>query len=750
MRPALPCRAVGTSPSRPRRGLGAALAGLLAAAVLLPGAPAVADPPPGGPAAQDRYTALGPAEPVVLRRDPAPQREVSVVPAPTRSQSTGGGARATGRASEWSVTFSGPWPSAARTAFNAAVETWAQLLVSPSLIKVNATWGPIDPDPRLLGYAAPNVVLDNRSGIVYPEALINSIAREDLDTSEPEIVAFFNSNATSVYFGTDGRPATGQVDFRTIVLHELGHGLGFASETGPDPQGRGYWGIDFFGDGRRRPLSYDRHVVARETTGTRAITSYPQGITELTRALTGGQLFWDGAKGKQALGGARPQLYAPSPFEDGSSYAHLDEAAFPRGNPHSLMTPFVGNGEVIHDPGAVALGILADQGWVVPVDVGSRYTALDPVRVLQTSTGAPVRIGAGGTTDLRVAGVHGVPADATAVVLNVTGVAPTAATDVRVYPRPVLGTAFPEVSNLNLAAGHTRANLVTVPVGSGGSVRLRNAGGSVGLLADLAGFYSPGAASTYTALDPVRLLDTREGLGARTGRVGPGETVDLQVTGGPVPAGASAVVLNVTAAQASAPTDVRVYPTPTGDGAPPVVSNLNTRVGPPVPNLVTVKLSPDGRVRLRNNSGSLHLIADVSGYYSSDPAGSLFRPVGPTRILDTRSRLGTSGSAPTRVGTRGQLDLTVGGVARIPITATSVVLNVTGVSATALTDVRVFPRPASGSFVPEVSTLNLGRGQTAANLAVVKVGAASQVRFFNSSGDVALVADAAGWFGPAS
>jgi hypothetical protein len=70
--------------------------------------------------------------------------------------------------------------------------------------------------------------------------------------------------------------------------------------------------------------------------------------------------------------------------------------------------------------------------------------------------------------------------------------------------------------------------------------------------------------SLYVAVDPVRLLDTRSGLGGAGGAVGPGGVRDLQVVDGVrVPAGATAVVLNVTATGATAATtDVRVYPTP--------------------------------------------------------------------------------------------------------------------------------------------------------------------------------------------
>ena len=73
-------------------------------------------------------------------------------------------------------------------------------------------------------------------------------------------------------------------------------------------------------------------------------------------------------------------------------------------------------------------------------------------------------------------------------------------------------------------------------------------------------------------------------------------------------------------------------------------------------------------------------------------------------------------------------------------------LNVTGVAASASTDVRVFPATAAA---PRSCRTSTSTGQTAADLVVVKLGN-GQVKACNSGGTVALLADAAGWFGPAA
>ncbi|MFE6835319.1 hypothetical protein ACFVFI_10860, partial [Streptomyces sp. NPDC057705] len=205
----------------------------------------------------------------------------------------------------------------------------------------------------------------------------------------------------------------------------------------------------------------------------------------------------------------------------------------------------------------------------------------------------------------------GVPATGvTAVVMNVTAVYPTEAGHVTVYPN---GQAAPDVSNLNFTAGQIVPNLVTVPVVNG-KVDLRNNAGSVDLIADVTGYYAA-TGSAFSAAGPVRLLDTRDGTGARAGAVGGGALVSLQVAGvAGVPAqGVTAVVLNVTVTNPTEAGHLIVHP---HGVARPNVSNLNYTAGQTVANLVVVPVV-DGRVTFFNNSGSVDVIADLNGYFTS-------------------------------------------------------------------------------------------------------------------------------------
>lgn len=379
----------------------------------------------------------------------------------------------------------------------------------------------------------------------------------------------------------------------------------------------------------------------------------------------------------------------------------------------------------------------------------STYVPVTPQRVLDTRIGLggpAVPVGAGATRTLTVAGrtlTSGtVPQTVTAVVLNVTATQPTATTDVRVYPD---GAPVPGTSSLNVRRGQTAPNLVIVPVGPAGDVVLRNQSGSVHLIADIAGYFvGTSDGGRFTATDPVRVLDTRTGLNAAATRLGAGRTTDLllegevDIAGGgtvTVPADVTAVVLNVTATGATRTTDIRVYPT--NASSVPDVSNLNVGPGLTAPNLVVVPVAPDGTVRLRNQAGLVHVIADLAGWFRPG-SGDVFVPFSPTRLLDTRT--GT-GAAPLPLGGTG---LQVAGARGIDSNASAVVLNVTGVAPSTSTHLTAYPASAG---TPTVSTLNLTRGAVRANLAVVKVdGGDNGILLVNNAGTVHVLADAAGYF----
>jgi len=376
---------------------------------------------------------------------------------------------------------------------------------------------------------------------------------------------------------------------------------------------------------------------------------------------------------------------------------------------------------------------------------GARFTALAPVRILDTRTGlGRPGTAALGTTkiDLQVTGAAAVPSDATSVVLNVTAVSPSGGF-ITVWPA---GERQPTASNINTVKGNNIPNMVIAKLGTGGKVSLKNSSGTTHLLADVGGYYSSSAGGQeFTPLQPTRLLDTRSNSGAP---VGPGQTRDVVTTGEnlkpglSIPATASAVVVNVTAVRPTANGYVTVYPSGSNR---PSTSSLNLKAGVTAPNLVTVKVGNDavGGITLFNSGGSTHLLVDIAGYYSPSSTSS-FVALSPQRLLDTRKGLGVNSETPITNTTPVLLDVRGGGV---PIGATAVVLNVIAISPTVTSYITVYP---GGTTKPVVSNLNNTAGVTRANLVIVKVGAGGIndgiVRLEISGGSTHMVADVAGYF----
>jgi outer membrane protein assembly factor BamB len=257
----------------------------------------------------------------------------------------------------------------------------------------------------------------------------------------------------------------------------------------------------------------------------------------------------------------------------------------------------------------------------------------------------------------------------------------------------------------------------------------------------------PAAVTTaggYTSLPPTRLLDTRYGVGAARVAVAAGDWVLLQVSGrGGVPAsGVAAVVLNVTVTAPTKPGFVKVY----GQGiAEPGTSNLNFVAGQSVANLVITPVGYSGLVTFVNGSGgTVHLVADVSGYYvgGAPAVAGAFIPVIPSRLLDTR--IGT-GAPKVAVAAGGTVHLQVAGASDVPASGVAaVVLNVTVTAPTRPGFVTLF---GNGTTRPTASTLNFLADQTVPNLVIAPVGADGKVAFYNGSGGtIQLVADVSGYY----
>ncbi len=256
--------------------------------------------------------------------------------------------------------------------------------------------------------------------------------------------------------------------------------------------------------------------------------------------------------------------------------------------------------------------------------------------------------------------------------------------------------------------------------------------------------------TTFHPVTPTRILDSRTPLGGFGGPLGtsPKELTVAGVAGVGAADNLSAVVLNVTVTEGTAPSFLSVLPS----GSVPTTSTINFAPRQTVANAVTVKVDATGKVRFANAAGAVHVVADVTGWYdnpplassSTGPPGTLYNAVGPTRLLDSRTSIGgwNHGLGPGEENIAG---LQVAGGNGIPLTARAVALNVTATGSDAGSFVQVWPSDAPR---PTSSSVNFGPGQTIANQVTSSLSATGRLSFFNAVGSTHLVVDVLGYYDP--
>lgn len=268
---------------------------------------------------------------------------------------------------------------------------------------------------------------------------------------------------------------------------------------------------------------------------------------------------------------------------------------------------------------------------------------------------------------------------------------------------------------------------------------------------------------TFVPIAPCRLLDSRPGGTAAS--LASGATVALQIAGisiggcaGMIPSSTdvAAAVLNVTAVPAVGSFGyLTVYP---ADQVRPATSNVNFHSGEIIPDLVTATLSTTvgtaGQIRIFNGgTGRVHYVVDAEGYYlrpgSSLAAGSLYHPITPCRLVDSRPSQGGAGPLAS-MGTRSVL---VANVAtgdcngKIPSGITAVAVNTTAIAETAHASygyLTVYPSDVSA---PASSNLDFSTGETIPNLVETKVSADGHVTVLNGAvGNVDFILDVQGYY----
>lgn len=419
------------------------------------------------------------------------------------------------------------------------------------------------------------------------------------------------------------------------------------------------------------------------------------------------------------------------------AYQHVDENAL-RGTAFDLEPP----GDPSHGRDTLA-DTLNALPLVSPGTQFAGFNAIQPVRLLDTRNGigAPrAPVGEGQTITLAVRSQGGIPADADAVVLNVTATEPTLGGYITVWPT---GVAQPVASSLNTRAGVTVANMVVTRIGVDGTVSISNPFGTVQLLADAVAWSR--ADNHFHAQAPQRILDTRSGLGI-SHTLTPNETADLPIAGvaGLPATGIGVAVLNVTATRPSAISYLTVFPAGT---TKPNASSLNFAAEQTVPNLVFATVGTTGKISIFNAAGTVDVIADLVGWI---PSGGAYIPVPPTRVMDSRVGQGDYGVAATASTTlvkpSGRLpaqrvDLDLRALYSAYGTVAAYAFNITVTNPSTDGYLSVWP---AGTTQPQVSSLNYRAGQTIANAVIIKPGTFGRISMAIPTGTIDVLVDLVG------
>jgi predicted membrane protein len=251
----------------------------------------------------------------------------------------------------------------ARAAFEYAVGIWEATLTSAVEIRVDVAFASL-PGNQLGGMGGSmrsNWAGAPISNVWFMYALADRLNGADLSAGNPDIAGEFDCDADrDWYFGTDANPGATEIDFVTVVLHELAHGVGFlglGDVTGGLGTVRDTGGFD-------RPSIWDCYTATdNDGTGDYLVNTavFPDDSAVLATALTSNNVYFHGAQAMAANANAPVELYAPAAWNPGSSYSHLGESF--NATADALMTWSISSGESQHTIGSVILGVLNDTGW---------------------------------------------------------------------------------------------------------------------------------------------------------------------------------------------------------------------------------------------------------------------------------------------------------------------------------------------------------------------------------------------------
>jgi hypothetical protein len=256
-------------------------------------------------------------------------------------------------------------------------------------------------------------------------------------------------------------------------------------------------------------------------------------------------------------------------------------------------------------------------GYFVRDAKGATFVPIVPTRIVDTRSGNGLSgpLVHNGISTFQVAGLAGVPANATAVAGNATIVGQNAGGYITLAP--AIDSGQPTSSSLNFPNGDIRANNVVVPL-AGGNLQVEyygSPGGSTQFVFDVTGYFVPGmSGATFVPLPPGRVVDSRIGQGV-SGSIRMTTSASFAVRGQvSVHLAAVAVVGNLTVTGQNAGGWLNAAP-----GATSSTSTLNFPVGDDRANGFVSMLGPGGTLTSTyggaGSSATTQVVVDIVGYY---------------------------------------------------------------------------------------------------------------------------------------
>jgi hypothetical protein len=270
-------------------------------------------------------------------------------------------------------------------AFQHAANLWAACLFSNTVIVIDAQMDPLfcTAGAAVLGSAGATTVHRDFAGAPkaatwYCQALANSLAGADLAPGTADVNATFNSdidnnnnclNGINWYYGLDASPPGADIDFVTVVLHEIGHGIGFQTFQGSN----GAWFAGF--QDAYGCLMYHQGNVPPDYPSMAQAQRGACNIGDPNLVFDGGCAIIEALATLSAgLNNGRPRLHGPNPYQGGSSLSHWSPALAP----NQLMEPFYAGPDHTVD---LDLQLLKDTGWVLDKTVATAFSAFEVASV---------------------------------------------------------------------------------------------------------------------------------------------------------------------------------------------------------------------------------------------------------------------------------------------------------------------------------------------------------------------------------